>query len=314
VGIEIQLLRLMNLPVFNSITELARLIHVDEESVIKYSEEYRRGYYSFEIPKANGKSRRIDAPSRELKAIQAWILRNILDKLTPSPYSTAFTPRKNLLSNVLPHQNNRYFVCLDLHNFFWFVSSNRIARMFELVGYDEDAAWTLSKLCTYYDRLPQGGVTSPALSNLAAAKLDRRIAGFTSRRNITYTRYADDITLSSNNPKILCKALPKILSIIRNEHFSPNLEKLRVLGPRKQCAITGLIKNSSQPRFGVGRRKKRQVRAMMHHLISGKPVVGPYQTEESVKGWLSFVKGVDKNSFDQMQRYWSRLERKYHEN
>src|SRR5207244_9952295 len=44
--------------------------------------------------------------------------------------------------------------------------------------------------------LPQGACTSPALSNLAARRLDSRLNGIATKLNYRYTRYADDLTFS----------------------------------------------------------------------------------------------------------------------
>ena len=139
------------------------------------------------------------------------------------------------------------------------------------------------------------------------SKLDRRISGYSSKRNITYTRYADDITLSSNNPTILCQSLPRTLKIIRSEHFRPNMDKLRVLGPRRRCSITGLVKNSSKAEFGIGKKKKRQMRAIMHHLVFKTDTDNRYKDEESIYGWLEYLNSVDRKSFDQMNLYLSKL-------
>jgi hypothetical protein len=214
---ETQLLRLLNLPVFSTIEELSSLLHI-EVSLIKILSNFSYRYYrKYKIPKPNGEFREIKQPCKKLKAIQAWILRNILDTLNPSPNATAYIKKKKLLDNVTPHNNNRYFLCLDLEDFFPSISINRVAKVFSLIGYSGKAVHILANLCTCDNNLPQGAVTSPSLSNLIAAKLDRRILGYTSRKNITYTRYADDITLSANNYKVLCKSLqpdtpPKIFT------------------------------------------------------------------------------------------------------
>ncbi len=315
------LLRLMNLPVFSNGKELASLIHVDQKHINLLSTFPHRYYRKYKIPKPNGGFREIRQPRKDLKGIQAWILRNILDKLSPSPYATAYIKEKNIADNVSAHRNNRYFVCLDLEEFFPSISIRRVSKIFSIIGYSDKAAAILAKLCTcngglavgskYYPafsgNLPQGAVTSPSLSNAIAAKMDRRIAGYTSRRNITYTRYADDMTLSSNNPSVLCKSLLRILKIIKSEHFNPNMTKLRVIGPRKRCYITGLIKDNSESKFGVGRQKKRKMRAVMHHLAFNLSKDEKYANKESIIGWLNYVKSVDKQSFEQMNKYWNRL-------
>ncbi len=151
------------------------------------------------------------------------------------------------------------------------------------------------------------GVTSPSLSNLIAATLDRRIGGYTSKRHIVYTRYADDITLSSNRTEVLHNALPTILNIIKSEKFKPNMKKLRFMGPRRKCLITGLVKNSSEPNFGIGKKKKRHMRAVIFNtyikLIEDKE----YKNRESIDGWLRFLKSVDDISYNQMLNYQEKM-------
>ena len=305
-----ELLRLMNLPVFSEEKELASLIHVDPGRIKTLSIYSNRYYKKYNIRKSNGKLREIKQPRKDLKGIQAWILRNILDKLTPTLFATAYIKDKNILSNVTPHCNNKYFMLLDLEEFFPSISIRRVAKIFSLIGYSEKIVYTLSMLCTCDYSLPQGAVTSPSLSNLIAAKLDRRISGYVSKRNISYTRYADDITLSSNNPATLCKTLPTILKIIKSEHFEPNMSKLRVLGPKKRCSITGLIKNNAEPKFGIGKKKKRLMRAVMHHFLFDLSKDNKYNSEESILGWINYLKSVDEVSFNQVDSYWKRLKKK----
>lgn len=305
-----ELLQLMNLPVFSDEMELAFLMHVDLGLIKKLNRFSSKFYKRYNIKKSNNKYREIRQPSKDLKAIQAWILRNILDKLKPTPFATAYIRNKNILGNVEPHSNNRYFILLDLEDFFPSILIGRVKKIFSLIGYSKEAAYTLAMLTTCDGSLPQGAVTSPSLSNLIASKLDRRIAGYTSRRNIIYTRYSDDIALSSNNPVVLSQALKVILDIIKTEHFEINMDKLRVLGPRRRCSITGLVKNNSDSKFGVGRKKKKRMRAIMHSFLFNLKKDDKYNSKESIIGWLNYLKNVDIESFNQMDRYWNQLIKK----
>jgi len=307
---NIELLRSMNLPVFFDEKELASLIHIDPERINTFCNYSHRYYKKFSIPKSNGKMREIKKPRKDLKGIQAWILRNILDRLNPTIFATAYIKGQNISSNVSPHCNNKYFMLLDLEDFFPSISIRRAVKIFLFIGYSKRTAYMLSMLCTCDGSLPQGAVTSPSLSNLIATKLDKRIAGYTLKKNIIYTRYADDITLSSDNPAILCQSLPRILKIIKSEHFKPNMDKLRVLGPRKRCSITGLIKNNTEPKFGIGKKKKRLMRAVMHHFLFDLSKDDKYASEESILGWINYLKSVDKASFEQVNSYWERLKKK----
>lgn len=165
----------------------------------------------------------------------------------------------------------------------------------------------MAGICTYDGKLPQGAVTSPSISNIIASKLDRRIAGYTSKRNIIFTRYSDDITLSSNNRNLLHQSLSRVTKIIKTEHFRVNNEKLRVLGPRRRVAITGLVKNNSEPKFGIGRRKKRHMRAVIHHHFLDKTKDSVYSTESSIMGWMAYLRSVDLESFKKLNQYILKL-------
>lgn len=302
-----ELLRMLNCPVFGTFDEMSRTMHVSRLALSLYSTYSHRYYRRYHITKANGSPREIRQPNPTMKGLQAWILRNVLDKLQPSQYATAFVKKKGLIDNVLPHRQNRFFLCLDMEDFFTTISTRRVAKIFGLVGYGHRMAKVLARICTCDGSLPQGSVTSPALSNLIAAKLDRRIAGFAERRGIAYTRYADDITLSSGNPHILSASIHRVLGIIKSEHFRPNDAKTRLLGPRRCCHITGLIKNTNDDRFGIGRQKKRRMRSIMYHSVRGTRTDVYYRDRESIEGWLSFVNSVDSQSYKQMRKYWDSL-------
>jgi hypothetical protein len=304
-------LHLLGLPVFGTVEELAELIRVDQRRLRLLTLKAERFYCTYRIPKRNSGWRKINSPCKDLKAVQAWILRNILDRLSISPHATAYAKGSRLLNNVSPHSSNRYFLSLDIENFFPSIHKVRVRKLFEDLGYPKQAAYILMRLCSYFSRLPQGAVTSPALSNLICRRLDRRIAGLVSRRNIVFTRYADDITFSTNNRNALPRILPLVRRILRDEGFEPNEKKTRLLGPRTRCLITGLVKNSSAPTFGIGKKKKAAMRAVMHNLRGRNSPFERYPTEASIQGWLWFLRNVDSVSYAQMSRYWDALKTKY---
>jgi hypothetical protein len=102
-----------------------------------------------------------------------------------------------------------------------------------------------------------------------------------------------------------------LMDIIRSEHFTPHPSKLRVMGPRMRCCVTGLIKNSSEPKFAIGKKKKRKMRAIMHNLLTRRFIDAKYSNESSIEGWLSYLKSVDVQSYESMSKYWSNLKTRY---
>lgn len=181
--------------------------------------------------------------------------------------------------------------------------------LFSDIGYSRQIATTLAKICTCGSSLPQGGVTSPAIANLVASRLDRRIAGYCGKKKIVYTRYADDLTFSTNNRNILNHAEEILTSIIRSEGYEVNSEKTRFSGPRVCCSVTGLIKNSSIPKFGIGRKKKLAMRSVIFNYIVNDKFVNPkYGTKQSIIGWLNYCNNVDKQVYCSLKRYANRLD------
>jgi len=126
-----------------------------------------------------------------------------------------------------------------------------------------------------------------------------------------FTRYADDITFSTNNRNALPRLLTPVYWILRDMGFEPNQKKTRLLGPRARCAITGLVKSSGDPTFGIGRKKKVAMRSIIHNFLARGTVNAVYPNEASIEGWINFAKNVDPTAYEQMHRYWTSQKTKY---
>jgi retron-type reverse transcriptase len=294
--------RIMGLPIIRDVQNLSKHLGFNPVLVERLVWRAEVFYKQYRIPKRSGGVRIIQAPTYTMKAAQAWVLRNILDKLSSTPIATAFREGKSILDNCDAHASNRYFVGLDIKDFFPSITRDRIASIFSMIGYEEDASEILSSLCCLNDRLPQGAVTSPALSNLICHKLDRRLMGLAAVHNLTVSRYADDITFSNNNPKVLRGRIHTIRRIIEHEGFKVNLSKLRFCGPESRCTVTGLVKNSSVAKFGIGRAKTRRMRAIIYQLSKGGAPDSDYPSESSVAGYLQFLRSVDLVAFRSLMR------------
>jgi RNA-directed DNA polymerase len=157
----------------------------------------------------------------------------------------------------------------------------------------------LSKICTCDGKLPQGGVTSPALSNIVCIRLDERLSRLSGMNNITYTRYADDMTFSSKFPGHLEKYRVLIKEIIEDEGFALNEKKTTILGPRRQRKITGLIVSNNE--VHIGKEQKRKIRAAIHKLLFGVLEEDERNSLNNwVVGWLNYLKSVDISAYKQL--------------
>jgi RNA-directed DNA polymerase len=293
---------MFGLPVITDLRSLSDRTGLSRRLLYKLSVVGDRFYHRFEKPKKSGGSRTIMNPSQEMKAAQAWILRNLLERVELHPAATGFRKGHNIADNATPHAHNRYFLSLDIEDFFPSIRYGKVYSTFKSLGYNSHVAHILAKLCTCDGKLPQGGVSSPALANIVCMKLDRRISGFVGRRNVAYTRYADDLTFSGMVPNRLMSIKPTIQHIVEDEGFRLNSAKTRLKGPRQQCKVTGLV--LSDGHVGLERKQKRNLRAAIHCLVLGRPSPkGLTWSQVQVRGWLAFVKSVDKTGLRQLESH-----------
>ncbi len=297
-------LKNVGLPAMSSIDDFANEARLSSGKIRYLSATAESHYKTYPIPKVGGKSRLISQPSRELKAVQAWILRNILDKLSSSSCSKGFEIGTSILDNARPHIGSNYILTIDLEDFFPNVSASKVYGVFSSIGYNKELSILLTNLCTYSGGLPQGAPTSPKLANLVCAKLDARIQGYAGPRGIVYTRYADDMTFSAHTASKIRKVKHFIGTIISDEGFKINHKKTAICGTKRQKKVTGLILSESS--VGIGRVKQREIRAKIHHLFTGK------STDFShVNGLLSYTYSVDRRSYNKLYSYISGLSKKY---
>lgn len=224
---------------------------------------HQKSYYThYEIPKADGSPRAIDAPSGRLLTMQQWILRRILDRGKPHKYASAFIKGRSILDNARPHVARKVVIRIDLKDFFPSITYKQVRKVFERFGYPYRVAVLFANLCTLDGRLPQGAPTSPALSNLVCVKLDRRFAALARKSKFRYSRYADDLVFSSNNQKFP-SLVPFLKEIIWEEGFAVNENKLQVMRQGHRQAVTGLVINAKP---NLNRDYIRRLRAIAHRL------------------------------------------------
>jgi RNA-directed DNA polymerase len=298
---------MFELPVIESVADLADLTCLSPGLLYRLSKYHDKFYRDVDVPKRNGKMRALSCPSARMKAIQAWILRNVLDRVSVSGAAKGFRKGTSILDNVKPHGSGRYFLCLDIEDFFPSIRYPKVYSVFRTIGYKPHVAHILSSLCTHNQKLPQGGVTSPALSNIVCMRMDRRISGYVGKRNVTYTRYADDMTLSGMSPRQLARIEPFIKRVIQEEGFVLNETKTRHLGPRRRREVTGLVVSSAS--IGIGRNLKRRLRASIHRVLATQTAGDDIAaTIRRVNGWLAYLNAVDEPGLRQLRDYTAKLQ------
>lgn len=280
--------QLLSLPILENVDDLSQSLRLPKEVISKFSFNNDRYYHRIEMEKKSGGIRHIESPLKELKAIQRWVLRYILDKLSPSSYAKGFVRKKSILYNAKPHEGNQYVLNLDLKDFFTTVQASHVYTLFKNIGYNNNIAFILTSFCTKSGYLPQGAPTSPALSNLVCLRLDHRISTYCKKRALTYTRYADDLCISGNKILILQKASYLIKDIICDEGFTINAKKEKFLGPKVRREVTGL---TVTPKITISKKNYCLYRKRIYDLVRTETP----NKHEIIKGILSFVRSIDKD-------------------
>ena len=130
------------------------------------------------------------------------LLRDI-DKAGPPRrhLSHGFAKHLSIVTNANIHRRRRYLLNLDLKDFFPSINFGRVRGMFikdKRFALDPKIATLIAQIACYDNVLPQGSPCSPVISNIIGHLLDIRLVRFAKAQKCTYSRYADDITYSTN--------------------------------------------------------------------------------------------------------------------
>jgi hypothetical protein len=191
-----------------------------------------------------------------------------------------------------------------MENFFPSIKRSHIFRVFQRKFQDNELCTGLTRLTTYKNSLPQGAPISPFLSNLVFLNIDNRIFQMYQKRDISYSRYADDLTFGSNNKKDLLAIYPIILEILKNQGFSINKNKTKFMSAKNRMNITGLNVNTGDD-VKIPRSIKRQLRAELHSLLVKKEDI----SKNRLAGYLSYIKDIEPNYHKKMEKYIKSLKK-----
>lgn len=228
-------------------------------------------YFAFQIPKKKGDFRKIQSPNEDLKKMQQKLNRYLqamyYEKKPASVHGFVINPlgvesAYGIHSNAKAHVGKKHILNLDIQDFFSSISAKQVkmALMKAPFNFCEESACLIALLGSYQKKLPTGAPTSPVLSNIACYDLDKELETFAIDHSLTYTRYVDDLTFSSDT-RISDEAITKLREVISSYGFGLNENKFRLLSSRSKQIVTGLVVNQ---KVNVDRKYIRRLRAMLH--------------------------------------------------
>ncbi len=243
-------------------------------------------YYFFCKNKRGGGERVISVPLPHLKELQEGINRNILEKI-PVHSSVFGFSGGNVYDALFPHKEARQIMTVDIQDAFHSVHKNDIVEFFNpcyWMDYRFDnklpknffsrtVAEILADLMTFSVNkvriLPQGAPTSPKIFDLVCWPLDKELGVLSEKRNSIYTRFADNIIISTQESFFPKGTVRAIQSKIRgHSRYGPKFtpHKLRIRKITESCGIKVLGLNLMGGKILPTRSYQRHIRKEIHHI------------------------------------------------
>lgn len=252
-------------------------------------------YYHFSIPKAKGGYRQIDAPVDELKMALTELKEIIEEAMHHNTYHTAAfayvgkhvywnkkthvsmkIPGRSTIDCVRRHQKfeSNFMLKTDFSDFFGSTNFEYFMGMLKLVDpffrMNNELLRNVFELCFLNGKLPQGTPISPMLTNLIMIPIDYEIYKQCSERKFIYTRYADDIYISSKervDPALPKSFIEKAIAMF-DAPYIMKPEKTRYVSRKGKNWILGVMWNAEN-NITIGAENKKKFKAMMYNLLCG---------------------------------------------
>jgi RNA-directed DNA polymerase len=256
------------------IGQMAKDLGVTTRFVAAFAQGASYAYKTYAIPKKGGGFRRIDHPSKQLKAMQRWLLSYLLNSLPIHPAAAAYRKEKSIFDNASLHAGSRYLLRMDFKDFFHSITDDDL-RMLIANRPGTFSGWTpyetdlFCKLVCKGGRLTIGAPTSPILSNAVCYDMDTQLSEISNKLEVIYSRYADDLFFSTKLPNVLPALQSTVVSAVAHLALPRNLEinpaKTRHSSKGRTRRVTGITLGSDGKPY-IGRGLKRKIRAMIHQV------------------------------------------------
>lgn len=211
--------------------------------------------------------------------------------------------------NAAKHCGARLLLRADLRSFFESIPVARVEGELRKLNLAPIVAKTLAAFCTVDDVLALGLHTSPLLSNLVCMDLDRELEALANGLSCTYTRYADDISISG---ELQLPERGQLEEVVLRQGFTLSESKYRVTKRGQAHFVTGLSISDTVPH--VPKRMKRRLRLELYycnrfgvaeHLRRRGKVL--QKEVNRLDGLIRYVSGIELQNQKQLRERWQLL-------
>lgn len=268
-----------------SIRYLASLLEIRPSELRSLARSAGRSYHSWDRQKRDSSAtRRINNPAARLKFVQRRIKCRLLDQIELPPFITGGIPGRSAVNNAAFHVGQAEVIKLDFRDFFPSIDRDAVHRIFQRkFGAGREVARILTELTTLDGVLPQGAPTSSTLAALFTLPFAEEVHALCASRNLKFSIYVDDNTISGVSPRAVLNDIARIAS---HHHLQLARKKTAFMPAHREQEVTGLLVNGrvSAPR-SVRLRARSQVLAVTHGSSSAKE-------RAQARGLLNYVAQV----------------------
>lgn len=260
-------------------------------------------YKSHFINKRNNRGKRlISQPTREVKLLQKLMVKFLMPLVEVHDSATAYRSGKSIVDHAAPHAKNKYLLKLDFKDFFPSIDRFCLKHCFDKIKEfsDLECAQIIKILCKADSddgevlTLSIGAPSSPFISNFVMHEFDEILQKYCNENNAIYTRYADDIAISSSTPRFLDDAYVFVERVLKDLNYLKlklNEDKTVNTSKKNKRFLVGLVLSNSGV-ASIGREKKRDIRAALHNASKGFLTSSDLN---NLRGKLSYYYGVDRD-------------------
>lgn len=264
-------------------------------------------YRTYFIRKRTGGRRVISHPTPEVKFLQRWMNRNIFALLPIHDAATAYKRGSSIAKNAKIHVSKKYLLKIDFHDFFPSITSGDVrsllrehADKFTPPLSDVDVNVILNTVCKN-DALTIGAPSSPIISNAILYAFDCFAYEICREHNASYSRYADDIFISTDEPNVLSALLVTIRADLASRPYPTlriNDDKTVFTSKKRKRVITGVVLTPDN-KLSIGRQKKRQIRNQIY--LYKQSALAPADVSY-LRGFLAYVSAVEPEMIVRLRR------------
>jgi len=294
------------------ISRIAESTGLDIGYIAKVVRSANYRYKIYQIPKRNKKgTREIAHPSSELKLLQRWLKNNVFSFFPTHDAVYSYKTGIGIRDIAKIHRQNNYLLRIDFVNYFpsikgpdisYFLRNNLDKMSFQITQKDLKV---IRQIVCKDDKLTIGSPTSPIISNLILYKSDSNWHKKAQEMDIVYSRYADDIYLSTNKPNLLEKFFKDFEKDIKKSKYPKlkiNKKKTVFTSKKHKRIVTGLFL-TSENKVSVGRNKKRYIKGLVYRFKNKQ-----LSNEDTayLRGYLAYLNAVEPQFLNSLKKKYGK--------